>query len=392
MVIQPVSGNGGIVPSGTIEITTNGTHNVAVYANAEVNVPASPAVLVTKNITENGTYNASSDSADGYSSVTVNVSGTTPTGTLPVTENGVYNCSAYANVDVDVPSTTSSVFGIEATKWAGMYVDDGYLLKTTLAGTPDFSNVVYIYTDYILNGAFYSKTGIIGVPDFSNCVSIIADHALTECFKQTNITGINFEKLVTIQGTATCLSMCYVCTALTSFNLKSLETIDGYGTFAEAFRGCTSLIRANFESLKTIAGTTSMQNCFVDCLALRSVWFYALETVTATSPFNYFLGGVVACNVHFPIAMQATLEQDPDIQRGMGGTGTIVSYDIVTSLTGADTNTYTRSQKNSTQTATAWKNNNVLYYTSGTSEPSVSDTIYSDAACTITVTTVSAIA
>lgn len=31
--------------------------------------------LITKNITQNGTYNASSDSADGYSSVTVNVSG-----------------------------------------------------------------------------------------------------------------------------------------------------------------------------------------------------------------------------------------------------------------------------------------------------------------------------
>lgn len=33
------------------------------------------ATLITKTITENGTYNASSDSADGYSSVTVNVSG-----------------------------------------------------------------------------------------------------------------------------------------------------------------------------------------------------------------------------------------------------------------------------------------------------------------------------
>ena len=33
------------------------------------------ATLITKSITANGTYNASSDSADGYSSVTVNVSG-----------------------------------------------------------------------------------------------------------------------------------------------------------------------------------------------------------------------------------------------------------------------------------------------------------------------------
>ena len=42
------------------------------------------ATLITKTITENGTYNASSDSADGYSSVTVNVSGGTPSGTTDV--------------------------------------------------------------------------------------------------------------------------------------------------------------------------------------------------------------------------------------------------------------------------------------------------------------------
>lgn len=35
----------------------------------------SSATLITKSITANGTYNASSDNADGYSSVTVNVSG-----------------------------------------------------------------------------------------------------------------------------------------------------------------------------------------------------------------------------------------------------------------------------------------------------------------------------
>lgn len=36
-------------------------------------VGAKPSTLITKSITANGTYNASSDSADGYSQVTVNV-------------------------------------------------------------------------------------------------------------------------------------------------------------------------------------------------------------------------------------------------------------------------------------------------------------------------------
>ena len=46
------------------------------YVNgALVTGSATVPVLTTKNITANGTYNASSDSADGYSSVTVSVSG-----------------------------------------------------------------------------------------------------------------------------------------------------------------------------------------------------------------------------------------------------------------------------------------------------------------------------
>ena len=46
------------------------------FVTAIGNIPTgTQPTLITKNISENGTYNASSDSADGYSSVTVYVSG-----------------------------------------------------------------------------------------------------------------------------------------------------------------------------------------------------------------------------------------------------------------------------------------------------------------------------
>lgn len=116
-----VAGNAGLspTPTGTKQITENGTHDVTNYASADVDVPNSydssdegkvvsngelvdqssqsisangiydttlknevvvnvsggGSVLIPKIITENGTYNAVDDEADGYSSVNVNVSG-----------------------------------------------------------------------------------------------------------------------------------------------------------------------------------------------------------------------------------------------------------------------------------------------------------------------------
>ena len=61
-------------PTGTKTITSNGTHDVAAYASAQVNVPDVPAVTESLTVTENGTYTPASG-VDGFNSVTVDVAG-----------------------------------------------------------------------------------------------------------------------------------------------------------------------------------------------------------------------------------------------------------------------------------------------------------------------------
>lgn len=63
------------------------------------------AVLGTKTISENGTYLASSDNLDGFSSVVVGVSGGSASGTktINITENGTVteDVAAFANVEIN---------------------------------------------------------------------------------------------------------------------------------------------------------------------------------------------------------------------------------------------------------------------------------------------------
>lgn len=63
-----------IIPSGEININSNGTYDVTNKASANVNIPEK--VLGTKTINSNGTYKAVDENLDGYSEVEVNI-GTT---------------------------------------------------------------------------------------------------------------------------------------------------------------------------------------------------------------------------------------------------------------------------------------------------------------------------
>ena len=232
--------------------------------------------------------------------------------------------------------------------------------------------------------------------------TVLRDYALYYAyFSNTNISGnVNFGSLENLGSR----SLAYTFSGasnITGFDLSNLTIVTGANAMFECFKG-TAIVTGRFPSLAVINQQNVLYGGFEQCTSLQSLWFYALNTNSFGSRTNQFyimLNGCTNVTVHFPMAIQSTIGSWSDVTNGFGGTNTTVLFDIVTSLTGADSNTYTRSEKDSTSTATAWTYNDTLYYTSGVSnntagvnEPSVADTIYSDDACTTSVTTITAIA
>lgn len=277
---------------------------------------------------------------------------------------------------------------------------------------------------------FYNCTGITSV-NFSSLTTLSNYQSCSAMFYGCiGITSVDLSSLVSVTGQGACSAMFYDCKGITSVNLSSLTTVSTGGNgFTNAFRGCTSLTTVDLSSLTTIGGNLCFSGTFYGCANLTSIDLSSFVGILSNSNgcmtttfgsctslttlsfpcFSYIytsgamdtmLTGCSGVTVHFPANKQSTISALSGYPN-FGGTNTTVLFDLpsTNTLTGADTNTYSRNPKYDTATALAWKvgaygttNFTPAYYTSGTTDPVVGDTIYSDAACTTAVTTISAIA
>ena len=118
------------VAQGKYFYTANGTKTAGTATGG------SPSVLTTKTITANGTYNASSDNADGYSSVTVNVSGGGGSGTPAHTIYFEYLDGTNTTISVDY---SDSIVGTMITSYKPVTHNNKYVGLAQLDGVTWYS-------------------------------------------------------------------------------------------------------------------------------------------------------------------------------------------------------------------------------------------------------------
>ena len=214
----------GVAPSGTKQITTNGTHDVAGYANADVQVPTTaPAHYVEKTVDANGKL--------------IN-------GTNIINLNGVTNVGdyvlAYAYYYADFPDNTS--------------IDLSSL--TTISGSYACSNMFQYcrkITSVYLSGLTTISGGYACLSMFQYC---------------SGITSVGLSGLTTISGLNACQYMFQGCTGITSVDLSGLTTISGDSACRSMFQHCTSLATVYIGGTTAInfgTYTNQFRNMFTDC-------------------------------------------------------------------------------------------------------------------------------
>ena len=258
--IMSISGGGGIIPTGTYNITSNGVFNVYNYASASVSVPV----------------------------------GVFPAGTFTLSSNGTYDISSYASVTADFPgeeyykkfvSVNDLTAYTDTSKTSVTYGAFAYTSKLSSVSFPAATHIgayAFAYC-YILRTISFPEVTTIAAGAFQYCSSMnyginsttfpkltgtIANYAFRGC---QYLTGIDLSNVTSV-GTQ-CFS---ACSGITTLNMPKLTS-----TSTGAFSYLTTCSQYSLPVLTYVAS-----NCFTSNWKMTTLTLPAVKTISAYA-FRY---------------------------------------------------------------------------------------------------------
>ena len=219
--------------------------------------------------------------------VTGSYEGVAPSGTKPITTNGVHDVSGYASADVQVPTTAPEIYRV-------FRVNNGKIensISTPFIPLP--STATDISDNCYYKAYYYTPASVLsGAIDLSSLTTISGSSAcyymFTYCY---GITSVDLSSLTTLSGQNACAYMFMACSGITSVDLSSLTTISGQQVCSNMFYDCTALTSVDLSSLTTISGRLGCSNMFYDCTALTSVDLSSLTTISGSSACQFMFYG-----------------------------------------------------------------------------------------------------
>ena len=265
---------GGVRPSETLEISSNGVYDVYSYASASVSVPFYTETL---NVSVNNTYYPGSG-VNGFSQVVVDV----PQSVTGFTEKEL---TEQAFTIVNLNNSASYVANQAFQNKTDLQTV--YLPNCTSVGSSAFQNCTSLSSIYLPNcvsigssafestkitSLYLSNCTKVNFYAFKNCkslqivnlpiVSIIYSGAFTGC---TSLTNISLPECKSIGEYAFA-----GCSMLQNIDLPKCETI-----YPGGFSGCYQLSNMSLPNCKTI-----LENAFQNCSSLTSVYLPKCETLS----------------------------------------------------------------------------------------------------------------